>query len=128
MKTYDEINNKLKEIKIEDFIWIIYIGIIILSFYSNSLEKKYFLYNDLLSKEKYRKILIFIFSILIVVYLYFLKDSYDSLNDLKLNDSDKKKNLTYLSFIGSLLIAISGFIFLYIALNDEDLDVELAFN
>lgn len=128
MRTYDEINNRLKEIKIEEFIWIIYIGIIILSFYSNSLEKKFFLYNDLLSKEKYRKSLIIIFSILIVVYLYFLKDAYKSLKELKPYDTEKKKNLTYLSFIGSLLIAISGFIFLYIAFSDQEIDVELAFN
>ena len=65
---YNDINNKLKEIKIEEFIWIVYIGIIILSFYSNNLEKKYFLFNDLISKEKYRKIMILIFSILIIVY------------------------------------------------------------
>ena len=124
----NEIEERLKQLKIEDFIWLIYIGIIFLSWYSNSLEKKYFVCNDLESKEKYRNIIILIFSILIIVYLYFLKDSYDSLKELKPNDSDKKKNLTYLSFIGSLLIAISGFIFLYIALEDQDLNVELAFN
>ena len=124
----NEIEERLKQLKIEDFIWLIYIGIIFLSWYSNSLEKKYFVCNDLESKEKYHNIIILIFSILIIVYLYFLKDSYDSLKELKPNDSDKKKNLTYLSFIGSLLIAISGFIFLYIALEDQDLNVELAFN
>ena len=124
----DELYNKLKELRIENFIWFIYIGIIFLSWYSNSLEKKYFVYNDHISKEKYRKIMIFIFSILIIVYLYFLYDSYTSLKNLNINDSKKKKDLTLLSFIGSLLIAISGFIFLYIAINDEDINVEIAFN
>ena len=125
---YKELNNKLKEIKIEDFIWVIYIGIIILSWYSNSLERKYYIYNDINSKNKYRETLIIIFSILIVVYLYFLKSSIDDINNLKPTDSEKKKNLVYLSFIASLLIAISGVIFLYIALIDESIDVELAFN
>ena len=124
----NELNKKLEQLKIEDFIWIIYIGIIILSWYSNSLERKYFIYNDQISKEKYREIIILIFSILIVVYLYFLKDSYNDLQNLKLNDSENKKNLVFLSFVGSLLIFISGFIFLYIAIMDEDLNVELAFN
>lgn len=123
-----ELNNKLKELNIEDFIWVIYIGIIILSWYSNSLERKYYVFNDLISKEKYRKIIILIFSILVVVYLYFLKGSINDIKNLKPNDTDKKKNLIYLSFIASLFIAISGFIFLYIALKDEDLNVELAFN
>ena len=124
----NNIEEKLKQLKIEDFIWIIYIGIIGLSYYSNSLERKYFIYNDLKSKEKYRKIIILIFSILVIVYLYFLKDAYNSLKKTKINDSNEKKKLIYLSFIGSLLIAVSGFIFLYIALKDKDINVELAFN
>ena len=61
----EELDNKLKELKIEDFIWFIYIGIIILSWYSNTLERKYFIYNDLESKEKYRKI--------IKIYCFFKK-------------------------------------------------------
>ncbi len=123
---YSQLNNKLKELKIEEIIWITYIGIIILSFYSNNLERKYFINNDIKSKDKYQKIMILIFSILIIVYLYFLKDSYDSLKKIYVND--KKYKLNLLSFISSLLIFISGCIFLYIAFNDNDLDVELAFN
>ena len=125
---YDELNRKLRQLKIEDFIWLIYIGIIFISWYANSLERKYFIFNDHVSKEKYRKIMILIFSILIVVYSYFLKDSYDDLKNIKPYDSEEIKNLTYLSFLGSLLIAISGAIFLYIAIMDEELNVELAFN
>lgn len=122
------INNKLRELKNEELIWIIYIGIIILSFYSNNLERKYFIFQDINCKEKYRRIMIIIFSILIFVYYYFLKDSYKSIKELKPYDSLKKKQLNNLSFIASLLIFISGIIFLYIAYNDTDIDVELAFN
>ena len=93
------INEKLKELDKEDFIWLIYIGIIFMSWYSNVFERKYFIYNDLKAKEKYRNITIVIFI-----------------------------KLTKLAFIGSLLILISGFIFLYIALKDENIDVEIAFN
>ena len=125
---YEQLNNKLKQLKIEDFIWLIYIGIIFLSWYSNTLERKYFIYNDNISKEKYRNIIILIFSILTVIYLYFLKDSYNDYKNLKPYDSEKKKELVTLSLFSSLLIAISGAIFLYIAILDEDLNVELAFN
>ena len=124
----DELQEKLKEINIENFIWLIYIGIIILSWYSNYLEKKYYLNKDLLAKEKYRKILIFIFTILVLVYYYFLSDSYKGVKDLKYYDSTKKKELVNLSFIASFLIFISGIIFLYIAVVDTELNVELAFN
>ena len=123
-----DIDNRLKEINTEDFIWIIYLGIIVLSFYSNSLEKKYFLNNDLKSKEKYQVIIKVIFSILIIVYLYFLKESIDSIRSLDDNTSEETKILTYLSFLASLLIVISGVIYLYIAFKDKNIDVELAFN
>ena len=123
-----EIEDKLRQIRIEDFIWVIYIGIIALSYYSNYLERKYYVSGDLYSKDKYRNIIILIFSILIIVYFYFLYDSYKSFSDLNIFDSEKKKRLVYLSFLASLLIFISGAIFLYIAISDTDLSVELAFN
>ena len=123
-----ELKEKLNQLKNEEYIWIIYIGIIIISFYSNRLERKYFLYKVLESKEAYRRTLIVIFSILIIVYLYFLKGSVDDVRNLKPYDTEKKKNLTYLSLLGSFLIAVSGFIFLYIAIMDEEIDIELAFN
>ena len=125
---YEEINEKLKTLNTEDYIWLIYIGIIFMSWYSNSLERKYFTENDIESKTKYQKIMVLIFTILIVIYLYFLKESINDIKNLKPWDTPKKKNLVYLSFLGSLLIAISGFIFLYISIVDENLDIELAFN
>ncbi len=124
----DQINERIKQLNIEDFIWIIYIGIIGLSFLSNHYERYYFLFGNNEAKNKYRKITITIFSILIVVYLYFLKDAVDSLKNISFNTDKKTSKLTYLSFIASLLIAISGFIYLYIAFADEDLNVEIAFN
>ena len=116
----ESLEKKLQQLKIEDFIWIIYIVIIFISWYSNSLERKYFICNDLESKEKYRKIMIFIFSILIVVYLYFLKDSYTDLENINPFETEDIKKLTFLSFVGSLLIFVSGIIFLYIAIKDEE--------
>lgn len=125
---YDTLEKRLTQLKIEDFIWVIYIGIIILSWYGNSLERKYFIFNDLESRDKYRRILITTFLILLVIYIYILKQSYDELKNIDPNDSEKKKKLIFLSFLGSLFIAISGLIFLYIAVQDEDINVEVAFN
>lgn len=124
----EEVEDKLRQIKIENYIWIIYIIIIGISYYSNYLEKDYFINNSIESKEKYRESLIIIFSILLIIYLYFTVDAYKSVQSLKENDSKEKKDLVTLSFIGSLLILISGIIFLYVAYKDYNLDVELAFN
>ena len=125
---YNEVNEKLKQLKIEDFIWIIYVGIIYLSWLSNHYEKDYFVNNNEESKEIYRSIMIIIFTVLTIIYAYFLYDSYNGIKNLKPWQSNKSKDLNYLSFIASLLIFISGIIFLYIALEDEELNVELAFN
>ncbi len=122
------VENKLKQLLAEDKIWLIYIGIIFLSWFANSLERKYFVFNDEISKEKYRKVMIFIFSVLIIVYFYFLKSSLNDIKNIKPTDSERKKTLVYLSFFGSFFILVSGLIFLFIALVYDDLSVELALN
>lgn len=124
----NENSKRIKQINTENKIWIIYLGIIGLSLYSNYFEKRYFLCNDLYAKKKYREILIFIFVVLVIVYLYFFLDSYNEVKELKPYDSKKKKDLSELSLLGSSLILLSGIIFLYIAIVDTDINVELAFN
>ncbi len=114
---------KLKEIQIEDIIWCIYIILILLSIYSNHFEKRYYLYNDIKSKEDYRKLNIFIFSVAVIIYLYFFNDSYKSLINSK---TPKSKDLNTLNFTASTLILVGGLIFLYIAITDEDLSTEIA--
>ena len=124
----EELERKLEQIDTEDFIWLIYIGIIFMSWIGNHYERDYFVNRNINSKEIYRKITIIIFSILIIVYFYFLQDSFKDVKSLKQTDTPKVRQLTTLSFLGSLLIAISGIIFLYIAIADEQLSVEIAFN
>ena len=124
----NDVSKILDKLKVEENIWIIYLIIIGLSFYSNSVERKYYLYNDLESKNKYRKINIMIFSIAVVVYCYFFQDGYNGVISLK-NCNDKNKVFfNNASFIASTLILISGVIFLYIAIVDTNLDTELAFS
>ena len=66
-------------------------------------------------------------NILLIVYLYFLSDSFDDIKNLNCYSNEKREKVL-LSFTASLLIFISGLIFLYLAYTDENLDVELAFN
>lgn len=120
--------DRLEDIKIENFVWIIYIGIIILSWYANSKETKFILCNDEKAKKEYQNIMILIFTILVIIYCYFTKDSYDDLKKLNESDSEKKKILHLASFIGSFLVLISGFIFLGIVIVDDEIDTEIAFN
>lgn len=119
--------DRLNAIKTENIIWVIYIGIIVLNFIANNYETNYIKYNDNKSKDDYRNLMLLIFSILVIVYFRILKDS---LRDVKKTSylNNKVSKLNKLSFIGSLLVFISGIIFLYIIYNDTDIDVEIAFN
>lgn len=120
--------DRLKEIKDENIVWIIYIGIIILSYYANYKEVKYILYNDEKSRKKYQDTMILIFTILVIIYYHFTKQTYINIKKLNSRDSEKKITLTYASFIGTLLVLISGIIFLSIVILDENIEVEIAFN
>ena len=67
--------SRLKDIKIENYIWIIYIGIIVLSWYANGKEKNYILTKSEKSKKEYQWLMILIFSILLIS-THFLKTKY----------------------------------------------------
>lgn len=123
-----DLENRLNKIKKEDIIWIIYMIIIILSFLANEIEKKYFIENDEQAKKQYQNLMIFIFSILLIVYSYFTYDNYQDIKVLKQTDSESKIKFTYISFVATILILLSGILFLYIALNDEEIETEIAFN
>lgn len=118
----------LQEIETENFVWVIYLLIIGLSFVANKFEKDYYLNGNDDSKEKYRIINIFIFSVALLVYLYFFKGNYDIVKELNCCDSREKVHFNNLNFVASTLIVIAGIILLYIAIFDENLDTEIAFN
>lgn len=118
----------LRKIKIEEYIWVVYLVIIGLSFYSNYIEKIYYTTNNICTKEKYRKLTILIFSIALLVYIYFFVDGYQDFKKLNNCDSPRKIFFNKASLTASTLILISGIIFLIIAIYDTELDVELAFS
>lgn len=120
--------DRLKEIEEENIVWLIYLGIIALSYYANYKEVKYILTKSTKDKEEYRKLMLIIFIILVIIYYHFTVSSYNSIKSLKETDTEKKKTLTYAAFIASLLVLISGIIFLIIIINDKDIEVEIAFN
>lgn len=117
MNNYD----RIRETKIEDYIFIIYYIIITLSLISNKIEREYLITNDNVKKEEYRILLFIIFGIAFLVYVYYFISGLSGLND----DDNK---LNRLSVLASFLVLISGSIYLYIIFNDNDLSVELAFN
>lgn len=123
-----EIQDRLEKIKIEDIIWVIYLVIIILSFLANSIERDYFLTNNVFSKKRYQSLMIFIFMVLTIIYTYFTYDTYKDIINLTNQDSSNKRKFTYISFFATLLVLISGILFLYISIKDKEIETEIAFN
>lgn len=124
----NDIEEKLKKLKQEDIVWVIYLVIIGLSFYSNMIERKYILENDETSKNKYRLINMTIFTLAVLIYIYFTYDNYKEVKKLNPNDGERKIKFTYLTLIGAVLALISGLIFLYVSIYDIDIETEIAFN
>lgn len=121
-----DITKRIQQINIENKIWLVYLVIIGFSFYSNYLEKDYFINQNQKSKEQYRIINISIFTVITIVYLYFEIEAIESLQNK--NKSITLKKYDTLSFIASSMILISGIIFLYIAIDDKNIEEEIAFN
>lgn len=120
--------NIIKEIETENFIWIIYLFIIGISFLANYYEKKYYENNDENAKERYRLLNIFVFSVALIVYLYFFKGNLEKVESLNCFDSKKKFLFNNLNLAASIFIVIAGAILLYIAIFDKDLETEISFN
>ena len=69
-----------------------------------------------------------IFTILVIIYFNFAKSGYEDILNLTSYDSPKKQMLTKFAFIGSFLILVSGIIYLILAILDDEIEIELAFN
>lgn len=120
-------NSKIiKNIQAENVAWIIYIVLILLSLYSNYLEKNYYLYNDIKAKEDYRKLNIFIFSVAFIVYFYFFRGSLEDFLNLENDKNSRKYYFNEINLIASSLILIAGALLVYIAIFDTELDAEIA--
>lgn len=60
--------NRLKDIKIENYIWIIYISIIILRWYASSKVNGFIINKNDISKKEYQTLMFLIFVILLFIY------------------------------------------------------------
>lgn len=117
----------LRTIQMENYIWIVYLILIGLSFLANKEEVKYFLYGDKIAKKNYRTLLIIVFSVAVVIYYYFFKLGLVEYKNIKIDDTCSKKFFEAINFIATFLILISGIIFLFIAIFDEHVETEIAF-
>lgn len=117
-----DIDSKLKQIKKENIVLFIYIILIILYYYGNTIEVNYLKYRNEIDKERYRTILYIVF---VVVFLISLVYSIFGLNELKENVGSRTYKLEELSVVVNLLALVAIGIYIYIIYKDKDLDLEV---
>ena len=61
------INKDLEKIKLEDYIWYIYLFIVAFNLYSNYLEKQYITTGDTQARDKFRLINNIVLSVILVI-------------------------------------------------------------
>ena len=121
-----DLTKRINQIQTENKIWFLYLFLIFLSLKANSFEIDYFKTNNQSSKETYRQMNLIVFIVLIFVYAYFEEDAIKSF--FEKDKSKEKEKYDALILVASTLVFISGFIFLYIILSDENLEEEIAFS
>ena len=111
---------KLKNIKIENLIWIIYIFFAIFGIIANELEKYDILTNKNKNKKNYGQINLTILVIALIIYIYFVYRSYNNFKVYK-ESMTKKDEITFNALLIAALLFLAGGIFaVYAEINNKD--------
>lgn len=113
-------SDTLKELNIEDYIWVIYIFLAIFAIISNHYERNYELKHQKKDEQAFRKINTTIFIITLIIYIYFVYVNYKHIKVLEPNSSFKEVLTKNAGLIASLLFLIGGVISLLISMYGED--------
>lgn len=120
------LEKRLKEIKIENVVFLIFIILILLAYYANEREVDYFLNRDQKAKNDYYYLMIIIFLVVVIVSGYYFYDCYKEV--LSNNDKcfSKESKYAYLELMANGATFVAGLIYLYIAVTDKNIDAEIS--
>lgn len=115
---------KLRDIHIENIIWVIYLFISGFALVSNWYESDYLKTNNKLDYKTYKKINITIFIVAFFIYLYFVYHNYQNISNLKKTISNNKKVLySEINLIASILFLVGGALYLFTETNDTEVEI-----
>ena len=122
----NELDKRIKEINTENFIYVIFILIIIMAYYANERELDYFLNNNNVAKREYYYTRIIIFLIVSIISgSYFYKVNKEIIL-LRNKLFFKEKEYVNLDLIASGATLVASLIYLYIAITDKDIKAEIS--
>ena len=115
-----EIYKTLRELEIEDWIWIITLFSAIFAIISNIFERNYVKTKNPESKNIYKTINVTLLTISFFVYLYFLLLSYSRIKAINPTTSFKQARLTNINFIGAVLFIVASVISIFVEIYSDD--------
>lgn len=119
-------NERIEEIDKENIILVIFLGIIILAYIANEIEKRYFRYGNDSDRKNYYYMQIIVFIIVVILNIYYVYNSYMVVSNLSPDMSENSKSYAYLDFVASVIALVAGLILLYIAITDTNLESEIS--
>ena len=114
MKEFD----RIKELTIDELIWIIFIILSLLNIFGDELEKKICYYHNKQDKNISKKIFTFTVFISFLIYSYIFYQRYQTFEKNKNNIN--KKNICQTRLFGSILVLIASALFLSCQLTDKE--------
>lgn len=110
-------NNKIKELKIDEIVWITFIALSILNIVGDEYEIDYYQDNNQEKDSNAKKIFTFTVAVSVIIYVYFFKKNYERVEELKEKKEDS--TLAEVRLLGSTFIVVGILCLLYFQLNSQ---------
>ncbi len=122
----DSILRNLKELEIEDLIWVITLFTASFAIVSNKLEREFLFTGDLTKQKKFKTINITLLSIAFFIYLYFVMLAYSRFKLNNPNTTFKQLRIREANFIAAVLVLLATIIyFITSILSDDNTAIDL---
>jgi len=122
----NELFQKLKLLKEEDIIWIIYYFIITFAIISNMFERNFLITNNQKSINNAKKINSTILIVAFFIYLYFVIVTIQNFDLIKRNGSQKELRVAMERLVANLLFLVAGAIALYADFDNNTVGTDIA--
>lgn len=110
----DELIERLKALKIGNYIYAIFALISLLGLYANKKEKDFLFYKDSNGSKKAHRYRLIILGIALLVYIYFLE------NRIKKRESSTNKFFNNLDILSAILFIIGAIISIYLECKGDE--------
>jgi len=110
-------NNELREVTINEWIWMIFVILSLANIYGDELEK-YSLQEQEKHDEKARKIFLTTASVALLIYLYFVINAYNKLKRAKALNKDT--NIQEINLLGQSLVFLGACLLIYSNIKNQN--------